>query len=92
MKDLTNAVAFLCFGLIFAASTTGQNERRIRVETSLVSFNVAVTERQNNFIKGFSQEKFEVFDNGVRQQIAQFYHQKNPVAFGLVLYARAFDR
>lgn len=71
-------VAFL------AVSTPAQDEKPIRVETDLVMVNVAVTDKQGNFVKNLRREQFEIFDDGEKQQIAHFSDEHAAVSFGII--------
>lgn len=88
MKFLRLAIVFLFFAAIFIVPARGQNEKPIRVETDLVSINVSVTDKQGNPVKGLRQEQFEIFADGVRQQIAHFSDAESAVSFGIVFDLR----
>jgi Ca-activated chloride channel homolog len=85
IKFLQSAFAVLSLGAFFvAASTRAQDEQPIRVETDLVTVNVAVTDKPGNFIKGLRLEQFEIFDDGERQTIAHFSDEHSAASFGIV--------
>ena len=67
----------------FSGATFAQEET-ISVETNLVTLNVAVTDRNGNYVKNLKKENFEVFDKNVRQEIEQFSAEESPVYFGIV--------
>jgi VWFA-related protein len=56
----------------------------IRVETNLVTVNVAVTDKSGNYIKNLKREDFEIWDSGTKQAIDAFAAENVPVAFGIV--------
>ena len=72
MKFLQSIFVILWLGVFFAASTSAQDEKPIRVETDLVMVNVAVTDQQGNFVKNLRLEQFEIFDDKVKQTVAHF--------------------
>ena len=77
---------YLILGLIislFAATTNAQDDV-IRVETDLVTVNIAVKDANGKFVKGLRQEQFEIFDNKKKQQISHFSAEDAPVSYGIV--------
>jgi VWFA-related protein len=77
---------FALFILIFAffgAVSYGQDET-IRVETNLVTVNVAVNDKNGKFVSDLRREQFEIFDNRQKQQIADFSVEGAPVTYGIV--------
>lgn len=68
---------------IFVAALQAQDET-VRVETNLVTVNVAVINKQGKFVKGLRPEQFEIFDNKSKQQIAYFSAEEAPVSYGIV--------
>jgi Ca-activated chloride channel family protein len=67
----------------FSVGTFAQDEA-ISVETNLVTLNVAVTDRNGNYVKNLKKEDFEVFDRNIKQEIEQFSAEESPVYFGIV--------
>lgn len=84
IKILRWMFAFLSLAAFFPASITAQDEKPIRVETDLVTVNVAVTDKRGDFVKNLRQEQFEIFDNKTKQQIAHFSDEHAAVSFGIV--------
>lgn len=68
----------------FCIITIKAQDDAIRVETNLVTINVAVTDKQGKFVKGLRQEQFEIFDNNAKQQISHFSSENAPVSYGIV--------
>ncbi len=62
----------------------GQDETPIRVETNLVNLNVAIKDKNNDFVRGLQKENFEIFDNNIKQEIEYFSAEDAPVSFGIV--------
>jgi VWFA-related protein len=57
----------------------------LRVETALVTIPVSVTDRKGRFIPDLSRADFQVFENGVEQQLAYFAPVEKPFTVTLVL-------
>jgi len=58
----------------------------IRVEVDLVNIVFSVTDRRNRHIPGLGQGDFDVFEDGVRQEIKHFTSESNlPLRIGLVV-------
>ena len=73
----------LLIGVLSVMTINAQDEP-IRVETDLVTVNVALTDKQGKPVKGLRQEQFEVFDNKLKQQISHFSAEDASVSFGIV--------
>jgi VWFA-related protein len=56
----------------------------IRVDTDLVTVNVAVTDSKGKPVSGLRQEQFEIFDDKTKQQISHFSAEESPVIYGIV--------
>ena len=67
----------------FSVGTYAQDET-ISVETNLVTLNVAVTDKNGNYVKNLKKEDFDVFDKNIRQEIGQFSAEESSVYFGIV--------
>lgn len=57
----------------------------IRVETSLVTIPVKVSDRKNRFVAGLVKEDFKVTEDNVEQEIALFSNERQPFTVALVL-------
>ena len=66
-----------------AALSFGQDDT-IRVETNLVTVNVAVADRQGDHVRGLTKSDFIVLDGGVKQDIDTFAAEDAPVSFGII--------
>jgi Ca-activated chloride channel homolog len=75
----TISVVFLIVLTDFA-----QDEKPIRVETNLVNFSVAVVDGKGKNIENLTKEKFEVYDNGIKQEVSYFSAEAAPISFGIV--------
>lgn len=69
---------------IFAVIASNAQDETIRVETDLVTVNVAVTDKQGNPVKNLQKEQFEIFDNKTKQKIEYFSAETSPVKYGIV--------
>ena len=56
----------------------------IRVDTTLVSIPVAVTDPLSRFVTGLEKENFRLYEDKVEQQIIQFSGEDTPVSVGVV--------
>ena len=50
----------------------GQAQPTFRTGVNLVELPVRITDRQSNFVRDLKQSDFEVYEDGVRQEIASF--------------------
>ncbi len=83
MKCLMTALISIC--TLFAIIGYGQDEEKaIRVETELVSVNVAVIDAAGKPVAGLSQRQFEIFDEQKRQKIEEFSAASAGVNFGIL--------
>jgi VWFA-related protein len=57
----------------------------VRVETTLVTIPVSVTDREGRFIPNLSKEDFRIFENGVEQKVAYFAPVEKPFTVALVI-------
>lgn len=70
-----------------SAQTTGQSDEVLRVKTEEVLLPVSVRDESGMPVSGLGQERFIVFDNGVRQEIASFNRHRVPANIVLLLDA-----
>lgn len=64
---------------------TPEREFRLRIKVELVTTPVTVYDRAGEFIYGLTRDDFEVYDNGVPQQISQFEFSSPPISLVLLL-------
>jgi VWFA-related protein len=74
-------LTFLC--MISAGSSVFAQEEVIRIDTALVNLNVVVKDRQGRRVRGLTREDFDVYEDGVRQELTHFVAEKR--ALQLVL-------
>ena len=74
------------FFIAAAASLCGarSQDERITVSTTLVTVNVSVTDGGGRRVQGLTQNDFEIFDGGVRQQISHFSAGDAPFSLGII--------
>jgi VWFA-related protein len=80
--------ALLAFCLT-ASLTPGAAQDRlpsfVSASSDLVVLPVAVSNKQGSFVADLPQQRFTVYDNGRRQEIALFTNEDTPVTVGLVI-------
>ena len=81
--QIKQKVWLILIGLLSVMAINAQDEP-IRVETDLVTVNVALSDKQGKPVKGLRQEQFEIFDNKLKQQISHFSAEDAAVSFGIV--------
>lgn len=57
----------------------------IKVETNLVTMPVSVLDRDGRFISGLQQKDFQIFENGVQQNIEYFQSVEQPFTVALLI-------
>jgi Ca-activated chloride channel family protein len=58
---------------------------RIRVNANLVVLHATVKDRRGMIVSGLNKDSFQVYEDGVLQQIKYFSHEDIPVTVGLVI-------
>ncbi|HWO00680.1 MAG TPA: VWA domain-containing protein [Blastocatellia bacterium] len=57
---------------------------KIQLKAKLVSTTVTVCDSLGRFVSGLAKKNFEVFDDGVKQEIAHFSDEDAPVTLGII--------
>lgn len=85
MIKLLTAILFvlLCFVVVWAQEVDPDDV--IRVKTTLVNSPVLVIGRDGKFVPNLKREDFEVFENGVKQEIAYFAPVENPFTVAILI-------
>lgn len=83
MKIINKTFLMIAFLTAFSVFSAAQDDT-IRVETNLVTVNVAVTDKNGNYIRGLKREDFEIWDNKTKQAIDTFSAENVPISFGIV--------
>jgi Ca-activated chloride channel homolog len=68
-----------------AAQERWGEENRIRVSTNLVVLHATAEDRRGLHVSGLDKGSFQVYEDGVLQQIKYFSHEDIPVTVGLVI-------
>jgi Ca-activated chloride channel family protein len=70
-------------------STPSQNdsgdEYTIKLNANMVILNATVLDRHNALVAGLGKDNFQIYEDGVLQQIKHFSHEDVPVTVGLVV-------
>ena len=61
-----------------------KDKERVQLEAKLVSLTVTVSDSLGRFVTGLQKEHFEVFDDGIKQEIAQFGDEDAPITLGFI--------
>src|SRR5687768_5465999 len=68
-----------------APATAGQQpNEKLQLRARLVSMTVTVSDSLGRFVTGLQKKNFEVFDDGVKQEIAHFSDEDAPLTLGIV--------
>lgn len=70
--------------LLAACVSTALAQQRFRAGVELVPLNVSVTDG-SRFITDLEQEEFEVFEDGVKQNVSFFSRRQQPIALAILL-------
>lgn len=62
-----------------------EDDEVLNIETNLVTMPVSVLDYQDNFIKDLSEKDFEIFEDGIKQEINYFASVKSPFTVVLLL-------
>ncbi|MEO8025146.1 MAG: VWA domain-containing protein [Bryobacteraceae bacterium] len=82
------ALLFRVSGALAQAPPVGpqpQEDFRIAVNVDLVVLNATVSDRKGHIVSDLGEKDFQVFEDGVRQNIRLFRHDDIPVTVGLVV-------
>ena len=66
-------------------AATAQQQQPFRIGVDLVSLNVTVTDGSTRYITDLNQEDFNVFEDGVKQDVSFFNKTNLPIALALLL-------
>lgn len=81
---LATAVVFL-FAPIDAQTQRSGRQPSFRTEVDVVSLNVTVTDPTNRYVTDLDEPNFEVFEDGVRQDLILFNRSNLPIALSLLI-------
>jgi Ca-activated chloride channel homolog len=57
---------------------------KLKIDTELVNLNVVVTDKSGQRVRGLVKDDFEVFEDGVKQEISHFVAQERPLKLVLL--------
>jgi Ca-activated chloride channel homolog len=66
------------------ATATAQSNEQVQLQARLVSMTVTVLDPFGRFVTGLTKKNFEVFDDGVKQEIAHFSDEDAPLTLGII--------
>jgi Ca-activated chloride channel homolog len=75
----TALFCIFCFSLL-----AGAQDQPVSIETNLVTVNVAVTDKNGNYVRGLSKDDFTVLDNGKPEDIDIFSAKDSGLSIGIV--------
>lgn len=76
---------FLLLVTVTTAQETNNSDRPLKVDVQLVQLPVAVVDRNGRAVNGLNKQNFEVYEDGVGQQITFFKQEDIPVSIGLLI-------
>ena len=65
-------------------SPAQQQSPKIKLEAKLVNVTITVSDAYGRFVTGLAKDNFEVFDDGVKQEIAHFTDDDAPISLGII--------
>ena len=83
-KSFVVCVAIVVTVLVSLVTAAAQAPR-FRIRTDVVTVTVTVTDSVGRIITGLTQDDFEVFEDGIQEQITQFTDDRVPVSLGVLL-------
>ena len=79
------AAAFAAARVIAQSQPPVRDNRLFESGVEVTSITATVTDREGHLITGLSREAFEVFEDGVRQDVTQFTRERVPIGLGVLL-------
>jgi S-adenosylmethionine hydrolase len=58
-------------------ATPREDENILKISTTLIQVDVTVTDKEGNVVTNLKPEDFEVYENGKKQDITNFYFRKS---------------
>ncbi len=83
--SLSNALILLTLLLIGFLGVSAQDDDTIRVDSSIVRLNVGVVDQRGHPIISLDKANFEIFEDGVKQQITKFEPSSAPFSIVIML-------
>ncbi|MBI4852879.1 MAG: VWA domain-containing protein [Acidobacteria bacterium] len=62
-----------------------QEDTTIKIDSELVVLDVSILDKNNKFITGIQQNKFQVYEDQIAQKIEFFSQEEVPISYGIVI-------
>jgi len=85
LKILQTIIVVAFLGVVLAHGQEVDSDDVIRVKTTLVNSPVLVLGRDGKFVPNLRREDFQIFENGVKQEISYFAPVENPFTVALLI-------
>ncbi|HEU4770165.1 MAG TPA: VWA domain-containing protein, partial [Pyrinomonadaceae bacterium] len=85
LKILQTFIAVAVFGVVLTYGQEVDSDDVIRVKTTLVNSPVLVLGRDGKFVPNLQREDFQVFENGIKQELSYFAPVENPFTVALLI-------
>lgn len=82
---MTRRLALSAAAVCLAAASTGAAQQIFRGGVDVVSLSVTVTDKDAKYVSGLDRAEFQVFEDGVLQDITYFSRQHQPIALTLLI-------
>ncbi len=82
---LTRVLPLIAALLLTVISTVAQDDDPIRVDAAIVRLNVGVADLRGRPIMDLTRDSFEVYEDGVKQQITRFEATESPFSLVVIL-------
>jgi Ca-activated chloride channel family protein len=80
VRQITLTLVLLLAGSLFCPSAAAQDDDVIKVDSSAVVVNAAVTDATGKAVEALKQDQFRIFEDGVEQKISSFSAEDTPFA------------
>src|SRR6185436_16965867 len=76
-------------GVVAAQQGRQPQSPAFRAGIDIVSLNVTVTDGVNHYVTDLDEPDFQIFQDGVRQEVTVFSKREQPIAMSLLLHSSA---
>lgn len=87
--DVTRLAWLLAVALAGLASGVSGQQPSFRAGVDIVSLNVTVTDGAGHYVTDLDQPEFQVFEDGIKQNLSFFTRRQQPIALSLLLDSSA---
>lgn len=84
-NKFSNIVALLFFALLAFSSKTYSQEEVIHINADLITVPVSVLDRNGRYLSNLKKENFQIFENGIEQEINLFEAIEQPITIFFLL-------